>query len=62
MNIEKQLETAVKTNHHYRRAFFHLKKRVFPFKGNTRLTPRNNLFLLKEHSVSLKPDIKFFNM
>ena len=41
---------------------FHLKKRVFPLKGNTRLTPRNNLFLLKEHSISLKPDIKFFNM
>jgi len=44
------------------KSIFHLKKRVFPFKGNTRLTPRNNLFLLKEDSVSLKPDIKFFNM
>ena len=41
---------------------FHLKKRVFPLKGNTRLTPRNNLFLLKERAVSLKMDIKKFTL
>jgi len=31
---------------------------VVPFKGTTRLTPRNILFLLKERAVSLKTDIK----